>query len=322
IFIFKSRCLVPNTELTPVSDFEADDTLSSPDSKFVLSTGQIIVRKVGNAVYRVRCNTGKCTVAGHNFCKKRCRATDNNVSGSAKLGYIGHSFTLSVLDVVNVPALNMNLQGPNGQALSRTSDPVTIGNNVNFGAEVTPGGTGPASAAFVNAKGIFLHSCYATQNNQRRMFIDEKGCSVAGSPYKTSENCKDVTEVDGVPPFKIDCGTFTVPDTGDVEQTCNISICTTENNKFCENRCTAGEIQPDSNVVNPNLSTTAAFRTQDTTRPRTAVKSEELRNTIAAVSVVLAALILLGVTVGTCIIVNKQKSLAKRKLDGRRYNYY
>jgi hypothetical protein len=39
----------------------------------------------------------------------------------------------------------MNLQGPNGQALSRTSDPVTIGNNVNFGAEVTPGGTGPAS---------------------------------------------------------------------------------------------------------------------------------------------------------------------------------
>jgi VIT1/CCC1 family predicted Fe2+/Mn2+ transporter len=51
-------------------------------------------------------------------------------------------------------------------------------------------------------------------------------------------------------------------------------------------------------------------------------ESEELRNTIAAVSVVLAALILLGVTVGTCIIVNKQKSLAKRKLDGRRYNYY
>ena len=51
--------------------------------------------------------------------------------------------------IVNVPALSLNIIAPNGQALSRTSAPVTVGENVNFGVEVTPGGTGPASMRFV-----------------------------------------------------------------------------------------------------------------------------------------------------------------------------
>ncbi|XP_053395958.1 uncharacterized protein LOC123525592 [Mercenaria mercenaria] len=314
-FVDANGCRVENTKLTLQSDFFTDTTLSSPDTLFVTTSGLITVENVGNIRFWVRCNTGKCL----NYCSTRCGATD--ISDLVDLGYRGHEFTISFLDVLNVPALTINIQGPNGQALTGNSDPVNVGDGVNFGAEVTPGGTGTASAAFVNAKGFFVHSCYAVKNNERQMFIDENGCPVPGSPYRTSKNCVDATLVPGVPPFKVDCGSFIVPEDGSVTLPCNISICTTENNIFCEDRCAAGAVQPDSNVVDLGVTTTAAFNSQIRDDRRTAVRSEELRNIITAVCVVAAVLILLAVTVGTCIVVNRQKSLAKRKLDGRDYNY-
>jgi len=57
---------------------------------------------------------------------------------------------------------------------------------------------------------------------------------VPNSQFKLSQQCLDTTSVDNVPPFKIECGTYTVPVDGEIKTNCKLGICTTKNNRYCE----------------------------------------------------------------------------------------
>lgn len=323
-FVDNNGCSIPNTKLTPSSNFALDDLLSSPSNNlYVITSGQITLQNVGNFRVWVQCDTGKCTVENHNYCKTRCGAVNNIAGGAVNLGYRGQTFTISVLDPVTVPAVNIIVQSSNGQVIAN-SGTVNVGDRVNLSLNVTPGGTGTGSGAFANAQGIFIYSCYATNSarpHEQTMFIDENGCPVQNSPYRTSSTCKDTTAVDGIPPYSVNCGSLTVPEEGNITQSCKVGICTTKSNPFCEDRCAAGEIQPNSNVQDSGVTSTQGFKSEIRNLKRTAIRSEELQNIIIAVTIVLSFLLLLVAIIATCVVVSKQRSRAKRLLDERSYNY-
>ncbi|XP_052777666.1 uncharacterized protein LOC128214982 [Mya arenaria] len=334
-FIDNFGCVVPNTKLSALSGFEYNPVLSVPSSDvYVLDSGRILISNVGNLRLWAKCRTGICTAVGHNYCTVgRCGSSNNIPGGAQDLGDQGLDFTLSILDIITSPAIDININNDNGNDVGNNGL-VTVGDRLALQLVITPRGQGVGSGAFNGAKAAFLYDCTIKINGgPAQPVLDGNGCRDPNSPITLSDTCRDATMVPGVEPFTVQCGTYAAPE-GDSVTDCRVGYCDTEDNPFCVNRCQAGVITPeyaDSIYMPDGLSASAAFvaapRTTTTITPvptqgpRTAEKSKELNDIIMAVSVVAGLLLLLGVLFGTLFIVRQQRNRAKRLDDRRDYDY-
>ncbi|KAL4236397.1 hypothetical protein ACF0H5_004782 [Mactra antiquata] len=325
-FIDNSGCPVENDVLAFTSTaFSYDSTLSSTSSNlYVLRTGAIVATSSRSGRLWLRCSTQVCLTINHNFCSRRCQATNNNVGAVRNLGYIEH-ITDVLLLIVSVPAIDIQIKDNNGDDVGGDNN-VNIGDPIAISFVITPTGQGDEANAFEDAEGIYVYSCYMIDlddESQIFPFIDENGCSIEDSPFVPTQNC--IPRSDN-PPFEVDCGIVNVPLVGIYRLFCNLGMCFTRNNPACQNRCAAGPYAGLTGVSQPPglQSSTPQFQSTlpgDDDPDRTAIKTEELNDIITAISVVGAVVLLTAVGVVTYLIVRAQRKKAQKKEDDRSYNY-